>query len=295
MSSDCVLQGALPVGSLQQACMELWCSAGYRLMLEERSYLLSVDDPGLDLVLVRPQEIPRYVAEGRLDFGICGFDCMVECECESRVVEMAELVFSKVSRKPTLWVLAVPVDSPIREVSDLQGKSIDAEFVTMTRRWLQQQNVEATVRFSWGATEVKPGRFCDAIVEATETGRSLRRNGLRVIAEVLRSTPRFISRPEAYADPWKREKMEDIVIMLQGTLAAEGKVGLMMNVREENFPAVVKLLPALHAPTVAPLAEPGWVAVSTIVDETVVRVIIPRLKQTGAEGIVEFPVSKIVP
>lgn len=217
------LLGALPSGSLQQPCLELWRNAGYRITVPDRSLYPQIDDPEIELLLLRPQEIPRYVAEGKLDFGICGYDCMVECACEEQVVTMAEFTFSKVSRHPTTWVVAVPNDSAIKEPADLAGKSIDTEFVTMTKRWLQGLGIEAPVRFSWGTTEVKPGRFCDAIVEATETGNSLRRNGLRIVAEVLKSTPRFIASPEAFADPWKREKMEDIALMLRATLDAEGK------------------------------------------------------------------------
>lgn len=293
--SELIVNGGLPVGSLQKACIELWRSAGYKIVVEERSFFPTIDDPELDLILLRPQEIPRYVAEGKLDFGITGYDCIVECECENRVTEMAELIFSKVSRKPTRWVLAVPVDSPIQVSTDLEGKSIDTEFVTMTRRWLDRQGIQADVRFSWGATEVKPGRFCDAIVEATETGGSLKRNGLRVVAEVLRSTPRFIANPVAFADPRKREKMEDIVLMLKGVLDAEGKVFLEMNVAEKNLPAVLELLPALQVPTISSLVRAEGYAVKSIVDETVVRTIIPKLKRAGARDIVESPITKLIP
>ncbi|HLD08364.1 MAG TPA: ATP phosphoribosyltransferase [Candidatus Peribacterales bacterium] len=288
------LKGQLPAGSLQQANLELWRSAGYKIGVKERSLFPTIDDPELDLILVRPQEIPRYVAEGKADFGITGSDCIAECECEDRVVEMAELVFSKVSRKPTRWVLAVSQDSPIQGLQDLNGTSIDAEFVTMTNRWLSARGIQATVRYSWGATEVKPGRFCDAIVESTETGESLMRNGLRIVAEVMQSTPRFIANPVSFADPWKREKMEDIVLMLQGALAAEGKACLTMHVREENLETILPIIPALRSPTVSRLASEGWFSLTAIIDEMVVRVIIPKLKRAGAEGIIESPISKLI-
>lgn len=289
------LSGALPSGSLQKPCMELWASAGYKIRVEERSCHPTVDDPDLNLILLRSQDIPRYVANGKLDFGICGYDCTVEAGCVEDVVEMSELIFSKVSRVPIKWVLAVKADSAIQNIGDLQGKLIQTEFAGMTRRWLREQNVEATVEFSWGTTEVKAGRFCDAIVEATETGNSLRKNGLRIVAEVLQSTPRFIASKAAYDDPWKREKMEDIVLMLKGALDAEGKVWLTFNLPADNLPTVVQILPALQAPTISPLAGEGWVSLNTIIDEAVVRTIIPKLKRAGAVHIVESPISKLIP
>ncbi len=289
------LNGALPAGSLQSPCLDLWRNAGYRVTHSDRSYFLTVDDPEVDLILLRPQEIPRYVAEGSLDFGICGYDCILECDAEDQVVELGELVFSKVSRAPLRWVVAVPIDSPIREVADLDGKRIDTEFVFMTQRWLQLQNVQSDLRFSWGTTEVKPGRgFCDAIVEATETGGSLERNRLREVAEVCRSTPRFIASRKAFADSRKREKMEDIALMLRSTLDAEGKEGMMMNVRRQDSERVIAFLPALQKPTMASLSDPDWVSITTIVEETVVREIIPQLKRAGAEGIVTFPIQKLI-
>lgn len=288
------LTGALPSGSLQKPCLELWGNAGYCIRVDERSLTPSVDDPELDLILMRPQDIPYYVALGNLDFGICGYDCMVERGCETRVKEMAELVFSKVSRKPTRWVLAVKDASPFQTVKDLQGKRIATEFVTMTRAWLLQKQVDASVEHSWGATEVKPGRVCDAIVEVTESGASLMRNGLRIIDDVLQSTPRFIANPAAFEDPWKREKMEDIVLMLKGSMDAEGKVGLMLNVSAANLEAVLGCLPALRSPTVSSLAKKGWFALNTIVGETTVRVMIPQLKRAGAVDIVEYRVSKLI-
>jgi len=295
MSEERKLVGALPAGSLQEPCLDLWRKAGYQLTLGERSYFPSVDDPDLDLILLRPQEIPQFVAEGMLDFGICGYDCILEARCEDRIFKLTELMFSKVSRQPTTWVLAVPEDSSIREIGDLEkGSIIYTEFVSMTLDWLKKKGTEADVRFSWGATEVKPGRFCDAIVEATETGRSLRKNGLRIVAEVEKSTARFITSRGARDCSWKSDKMDDIVLMLRGTLDAEGKVGLMLNVRRENLPAVTEVLPSLHSPTISSLTDPEWCAVNTIIEETIVRAMIPRLKRAGAMGIVEYPLNKII-
>ncbi|MBI3332277.1 ATP phosphoribosyltransferase [Candidatus Peregrinibacteria bacterium] len=272
----------------------MWRSANYQINLAERSLFPVIDDSEISLMLLRPQEIPRYMAEGKLDFGICGYDCLVECECEERIVEMAELVFSKQSRKPTIWVLAVSASSPIRCRSELSGKSIQTEFVTMTRRWLAKNSIEANVQFSWGATEVKAGRFCDAIVEATETGNSLRRNGLIILDEVLRSTPRFIANPEAYADPWKREKMEDIVFNLRGVLDAEGKSWISLNVTQEDLQKVVQILPALCSPTEARLNKEGWSSLTAVVDEAVIRAILPKLKRAGAADIVVSPISRVI-
>ena len=230
--------------------------------------------------------------DGSLDCGLTGHDWILENEAD--VKEVAELVFSKVSRRPVRWVLAVPNDSPVHGVKDLQGKRIATEVVSLTRRWLKQHGVEAHVEFSWGATEVKPPRLADAIVEVTETGSSLRANNLRIVAELMQSTTRFIGNHAAYADPWKRQKIDDIVMMLQGAMAAEGRVGLMMNVPSAALQAVVAVLPALQKPTISSLSDPEWVAVNTIIDENTVRHIVPQLKQAGARGIVEYPLSKII-
>ena len=215
-------------------------------------------------------------------------------ESDAHVVELAELVFSKVSRRPVRWVLAVPNDSAIREPKDLQGKRIATEVVNITRKWLASHGVTANVEFSWGATEVKPPRLADAIVEVTETGNSLRANNLRIVCDLLTSTTRFVANADAAADPWKRQKMDDLVLMLRGAMAAEGKVGLMMNVRKADLARVLAQLPALQNPTVAPLADAEWVAVNTITDEDTVRHIIPQLKAAGASGIVEYPLTKII-
>lgn len=289
---DTVLKLGLPAGSLQEATGELFRKAGYKVSFANRSYYPSIDDPEIHCTLIRAQEMARYVADGSLDCGLTGYDWIVENDAE--VVELAELVFSKVSRRPVRWVLAVPHDSPIHEPKDLQGKRIATEVVNITRRWLAAHGVTAQVEFSWGATEVKPPKFADAIVEVTETGSSLRANNLRVVAEILTSTPRFIANPAAARDPWKRAKMDDLVLMLKGAMAAEGKVGLMMNVRKADVGQVLAVLPALQKPTVSSLSDPDWVDVMTVIDEERVRQIIPRLKAAGACGIVEFPLNKII-
>lgn len=287
-----LLRLGLPAGSLQEATAELFRKAGFKVAFASRSYYPSIDDPELHCTLIRAQEMPRYIDDGSLDCGLTGHDWILENE--ARVTQLAELVFSKVSRRPVRWVLAVPNDSPIQTVQDLRGKRIATELVGVTRRWLASHDVEANVEFSWGATEVKPPRLADAIVDVTETGSSLRANNLRVVAELLTSTTRFIANPQAYQDPWKRSKMDDIVLMLQGAMAAEGKVGLMMNVQTRDLPAVVALLPSLQGPTVSSLTDPAWVAVNTIVEEQVVRHIVPQLKAAGARGIVEYPLNKII-
>jgi ATP phosphoribosyltransferase len=286
------LKLGIPAGSLQEATGDLFRKAGYKITFASRSYYPSIDDPEIQCTLIRAQEMPRYVADGSLDCGLTGHDWIMENEAD--VKEVAELVFSKVSRRPVRWVLAVPEDSPVRGVKDLQGKRIATEVVSLTRRWLKQNGVEAHVEFSWGATEVKPPRLADAIVEVTETGSSLRANNLRIVAELMQSTTRFISNHAAYADAWKRQKIDDLVMMLQGAMAAEGKVGLMMNVPAAALQAVVAVLPALQKPTISSLSDPEWVAINTIIDENIVRHIVPQLKQAGARGIVEYPLSKII-
>jgi ATP phosphoribosyltransferase len=286
------LRLGIPAGSLQEATAELFRKAGYKITFASRSYYPAIDDPEIHCTLIRAQEMPRYVQDGSLDCGLTGYDWILENE--SKVVELAELMFSKVSRRPVRWVLAVPNDSPVQSVKDLQGKRIATEVVGLTRRWLAKHGVEAQVEFSWGATEVKPPRLADAIVDVTETGSSLRANNLRVVAELLQSTTRFIANETACKDRWKKEKMDDLVLMLQGAMAAEGKVGLMMNARKQDLDDVLKMLPALQNPTISSLSDEHWVAVNTIIDENIVRHIIPRLKQAGATGIVEYPLNKII-
>ncbi len=287
-----LLRLGIPAGSLQEATADLFRKAGYKITFVGRSYYPAIDDPEIHCTLIRAQEMPRYVQDGSLDCGLTGYDWVLENEAQ--VVELAELIFSKVSRRPVTWVLAVPNDSPIKTVQDLQGKRIATEVVGLTRRWLARHGVEAHVEFSWGATEVKPPRLADAIVDVTETGSSLRANNLRVIAELLKSTTRFIANEKSYADPWKKQKMDDLLLMVQGAMAAEGKVGLMMNVQRVDLPAVLKILPALQNPTISSLSDETWLALNTIIDENTVRHIIPQLKQAGARGIVEYPLSKII-
>jgi ATP phosphoribosyltransferase len=287
-----ILKLGLPAGSLQEATADLFRKAGYKITFASRSYYPAIDDPEIECTLVRAQEMPRYVENGSFDCGLTGYDWILEND--SKVVELAELVFSKVSRRPVRWVLAVPNDSAIKGIKDLQGKTIATEVVNLTRRWLTKHGVEAQVEFSWGATEVKPPRLADAIVEVTETGSSLRANNLRIVCDLLQSTTRFIAHPKAADDVWKRQKMDDLILMLRGAMAAENKVGLMMNVRRTDLNAVLNILPALKNPTISSLSDTDWVAVNTILDEDTVRHIVPSLKKAGATGIVEYPLNKII-
>ena len=294
MSDDTqkTLKLGIPAGSLQEATATLFQRAGYNIKFQSRSYYPTIDDPEIECMLIRAQEMARYVEEGVIDAGITGFDWIQETNAD--VHEICELMFSKVSRAPVRWVLCVPNDSPIQTVKDLQGKRISTEVVGLTTRYLAKHGVTAKVEFSWGATEVKPPKLADAIVEVTETGSSLRANNLRIVDEVLRSTTRFIANKSAFADSWKKGKIDNIALMLQGCLAAEGKVGLMMNVRRTDLEKVLKQLPALQMPTVSSLSDPDWVDVNTIVDESLVRTIIPQLKAAGARGIVEYGINKII-
>lgn len=290
--SDNVLRMGIPAGSLQDATGDLFRKAGYKITFSSRSYYPSIDDPEIECTLIRAQEMARYVEYGALDCGLTGYDWILENN--ANVVELSELVFSKVSRRPVRWVLAVPNDSPIKTVQDLHGKHIATEVVNLTTRWLEKHGVKAFVEFSWGATEVKPPKLADAIVEVTETGNSLRANNLRIVADLLQSTTRFITNATAYEDPWKKKKMDDIVLMLNGAIAAEDKVGLMMNVEKANLDKILDVLPALQKPTVSTLSDSNWLAVNTILAESVVRDIIPQLKLAGARGIVEYPLNKII-
>jgi ATP phosphoribosyltransferase len=282
----------IPAGSLQESTAALFSRAGYNIKFASRSYFPTVDDPEIECMLIRAQEMARYVENGILDAGITGYDWILETNAD--VHQVCELIFSKVSRRPVRWVLCVPEESPIRTVKDLEGKRIATEAVGLTTRFLERHNVKAQVEFSWGATEVKPPKLADAIVEVTETGSSLRANNLRIMDEVLQSTTRFIANRSSYVDPWVKSKIDNIALMLQSCLQAEGKVGLMMNVQRQNLESVLKMLPALQTPTVSQLSDPDWVALNTIVDESLVRTIIPQLKQSGAKGIVEYPISKII-
>ncbi len=290
--SQRVLSFGLPKGSLQEATIQKMAKAGWNITLSSRSYIPYVDDEELKIRLIRAQEISRYVEHGYLDCGITGYDWIVENG--SKVHEVGEFLFSKTTRQPARWVLCVPEDSPIRSVKDLQGKRIATEVVNLTRRYLRRHGVRATVEFSWGATEVKAHELVDAIVELTETGSSLRANRLRVVDTLLVSTPRLIANHQAWKDPWKRQKIETIALLLKGALDAEAKVGLKMNIAEKKLPELLKTLPALRNPTVSSLSQPGWLAVETVIDEHVVRELIPKLKALGAEGIIEYPLNKVV-
>ncbi|MBX3413277.1 MAG: ATP phosphoribosyltransferase [Pirellulales bacterium] len=287
-----ILRLGIPSGSLQEATAELFRRAGYKISFSSRSYYPGIDDDEIECMLIRAQEMARYVQDGVLDAGLTGHDWIVETGAD--VHEVAELVFSKVSRRPVRWVLCVPESSPVQKVEDLAGKRIATEAVGLTKSFLARHGVEARIEFSWGATEVKPPKLADAIVEVTETGSSLRANQLRIVAEVLQSTTRFIANKEAYADPWKKQKIDDVVLMLRGAMAADGKVGLMMNVPRASLSRVLSLLPALQRPTVSSLADDNWVDVITVLDESVVRHIIPKLKAAGAGGIVEYPLTKVI-
>lgn len=287
-----VLRLGLPKGSLEETTVAMFAKAGYKISVSSRSYYPGIDDEEIECILIRAQEMARYIGEGIIDCGLTGYDWIQESGAE--VVEVGELVYGKVGRKPLRWVLAVPEDSPIRSVRDLAGKRIATEAVGMTQRYLDKNGVAATVEFSWGATEVKPPRLADAIVEITETGSSLRANNLRIVDTICTTTTRFIANPQAWRDEWKKAKMEKLNLLLQSVLAAEKKVGLMMNVSSEKLPAVIAILPALHKPTVSHLTDEGWLAVTTVLDEMVVRDIIPDLIRAGAEGIVEYSLNKVV-
>jgi len=293
-----LLRLGLPSGSLQEATADLFRKAGFEITFISRSYYPVIDDKQIHCTLIRAQEMPRYVENGALDCGLTGHDWIMENNAQ--VIELTELVYSKVSRRPVKWVLAVPEESHIQGPKDLHGKVIATELVEFTKRWLVKHDVQARVEFSWGATEVKPPRLADAIVEVTETGSSLRANNLRIVGEpLLVSTPRFITNKIAFDEPWKRRKMEDLILMLRGAIRAEGKVGLKLNVKLGDRDAVLQVLKehpktSLNAPTVSPLTDPAWVALETIIDEDIVRHIMPQLYQAGARGIFEYAINKII-
>lgn len=291
MSSQSLTLG-LPSGSLMEATFDLFAKAGFSISGSKRSYRPAVDDPELQLRLLRAQEISRYVEHGYLDAGLTGRDWVAENG--SDVHEITVLPFSKVSARPTRWVLVVPEDSPIRTVADLAGKRVATEAVGMARRFFEKAGVDVAVEFSWGATEVKVPDLVDAIIDITETGSSLRANKLRIVETLMESFPVLVANKAAWEDPWKREKLETLALLLKGALAARDLVGLKMNLPEGNLKNLLEALPALRNPTVSPLAQPGWVAVETIIEEKIVREIIPRLKALGAEGIIEYPLNKVV-
>lgn len=287
-----VLKLGIPAGSLQESTAALFQKAGYHIKFSSRSYYPTIDDDEIECLLIRAQEMARYVEQGILDAGITGHDWVLETQAD--VHEICELLFSKVSRRPVRWVLCVPNDSDIQTVQDLEGKHIATEAIGLTQSYLAKHGVTASVEFSWGATEVKPPKLADAIVEVTETGSSLRANNLRILDEVIQSTTRFIANKDAYADDWKKTKLDNIALMLESCLAAEGKVGLMMNVRRNDLDNILDQLPALQTPTVSSLSDPDWIAINTIVNESVVRSIVPELKACGAKGIVEYAINKII-
>ncbi len=286
------LKLGIPKGSLQEASVQLFKRAGYDITVNPRSYFPHIDDEEIECMLIRAQEMARYVEDRVLDAGLTGRDWILESQAD--VVEVADLVYAKQTLGKVRWVLAVPQNSPVQSPKDLEGKVVATELVEVTRRYLEQNGVKARVEFSWGATEVKPPVLADAIVEVTETGSSLRANGLRIVETVIESNTKFIANHEAWADAEKRRKMETVVLLLKGAIDAAGKVGLMMNARRADLENVLKVLPALKRPTIADLTESEWIAVNTVIDEKTVREIIPRLRAAGAQGIVEYPLNKII-
>ncbi len=286
------LKLGIPKGSLENATVDLFRKAGFNISTSSRSYFPAIDDPDIECMLIRAQEMARYVEDGVLDAGLTGRDWVIENE--SDVITVADLIYAKQSFGKVRWVLAVPDSSPFQTVQDLEGKIIATELVGATRRYLASHGVTAKVEFSWGATEVKPPILADAIVEVTETGSSLRANKLRIMETVMESNTQLVANKDSWADSWKRQKLEDIKMLLDGAINALGKVGLMLNVNQANLQAVLAVLPALKNPTISHLSDGEWLALNTILDESTVRTIIPRLKAAGAEGIVEYPLNKIV-
>jgi ATP phosphoribosyltransferase len=286
------LKLGIPKGSLENATIDIFRRAGFQITTSSRSYFPSIDDPEIECMLIRAQEMARYVEDGILDAGLTGRDWVEENN--SDVVAVSDLVYSRASFSKVRWVLAVPENSPVQRVQDLEGKIIATELVGATKRYLERAGVTAKVEFSWGATEVKPPVLADAIVEVTETGNSLRANKLRIVETILESNTQLIANKASYQDPWKQRKLADMKLLLEGAIAALGKVGLILNVERANLERVIAVLPALKKPTISQLSDPGWVAVHTILDETTVRTIIPRLKEAGGQGIVEYPLNKII-
>jgi len=286
------LKLGLPKGSLQEASLQLFRRAGYEISINPRSYFPAIDDEEIECMLIRAQEMARYVEDGVLDAGLTGKDWILENQAS--VVEVADLIYAKQTFGKVRWVLAVPEKSSFQRVQDLEGKVIATELVGVSRRYLAAKGVTAKVEFSWGATEVKPPVLADAIVEVTETGSSLRANGLRILETVLESNTKFIANHAAWEEPWKRKKIEMLIMLLQGAIDAAGKVGLMLNVLRRDLENVLAVLPALKRPTISQLSDPDWVAVNTVIEEKTVREIIPRLKEARAQGIVEYPLNKIV-
>ncbi|MFH0924384.1 MAG: ATP phosphoribosyltransferase [bacterium] len=286
------LKIGLPKGSLQESTVRLFKKAGFIVTISGRSYYPTIDDDELEAMLIRAQEMAIYVQKGILDTGLTGKDWIVECGAD--VVEVAELNYAKEGLKPVKWVIAVPNDSEIKEIEDLEGKRVSTELVSVTKGFLREAGVKAEVEFSWGATEVKPPELADAIVELTETGRSLKAHNLRVIGTILQSTTRLIANKKSWEDPWKREKIENLACLLQGAIQAETKVGLKMNVLKIKLDKIMALLPAIQAPTISNLCDENWMAVEVIIDEKIVRDLIPELKKAEATGIVEYPLNKVI-
>jgi ATP phosphoribosyltransferase len=287
-----IVKFGFPKGSLQDPTFDLFRKAGYRIRLSDRSYIPVVDDPEIDGLLIRAQEMAHYVQDGVLDVGITGHDWVNEYE--SDVVEVSKLLYARGGFVPVRWVVAVPEDSGITDIRQLAGKRVATELVNFTRRYFGERGIDAHIEFSWGATEVKPPRLADAIVDVTVTGSSLRANKLRIIGTILESTTVLVMNRGAYADPWKREKVENIALLLQGALNAEFKVGLKMNLPVSQLDELTALLPSLHNPTISHLKDPGWLAIEVIIDEAKVRELIPVLKKHGAEGIIEYPLNKVI-
>lgn len=288
-----LLKLGLPKGSLQESTLKLFRKAGYHISISARSYYPSFDDHEIEAMLIRAQEMARYVEDGILDCGLTGKDWILE---QNAVVhEVAELIYAKEGLRSVKWVIAVPNDSKIKTIKDLKGKRIATELIGFTKRYLKSKGIKAEVDFSWGATEVKPPHLADAIVELTETGSSLRANNLRVVETILESSTRFIANKKAWQDKWKRQKMQNIVMLLKGALSAEEKVGLKMNVPQGSLKRLMSLLSAMHSPTISPLSDSGWYALEVVIDEKVVRDIIPKLKKAGATGIVEYQLNKVIP
>ncbi|MCG2779298.1 MAG: ATP phosphoribosyltransferase [Desulfobacterales bacterium] len=287
------LKFGIPKGSLQQATVNLFEKSGWKINVNDRSYFPDINDEEIECNICRAQEMPRYVENGTIDAGLTGKDWIEENE--SDVVVVDDLIYSKTSQKPARWVLAVPSDSNLKRLEDLQGKKIATELVNYTRRYFKERNIDVKIEFSWGATEAKAvSGLVDAIVEVTETGSTIRAHGLKIIHEFMKSNTQLIANRESYKDPWKKEKIEQIILLLKGALRAENLVGLKMNVPEKKIEAVINILPSLNAPTVAGLYNSNWVSVETIVDVKTVRDLIPRLRQAGAEGIIEYPLNKVI-
>lgn len=287
------LRIGLPKGSLQESTLKLFRKAGYHISVSGRSYYPVFDDTEIEAMLIRAQEMARYVENGILDCGLTGYDWIKEQNAD--VKEVAELNYAKEGLRPVRWVIAVPNESRIKTVKDLNGKRIATELVGFTKRYLKSKKIRAEVDFSWGATEVKPPHLADAIVELTETGSSLRANNLRIVETILQSSTRFISNRKAWQSTWKRQKMENLVMLLKGALAAEEKVGMKMNVRQTDLKRVLNLLPAMHSPTISVLSDEGWYDLDVVIDEKKVRELIPKLKKAGASGIVEYQLNKVIP